>query len=1013
MSVPITIKDPEIKSKEIDSWLRKHRLKKTQINITKATNALRAEKQEDALPAGKDVSYTGSDVPRQIIYGECKVGGTIVFLDSRANNQYIDIVIAIATHEINAVVDMYLDDCRVIFQSGSDGHSASLQKPDGTIIPALNKVFLRVATGADDQTAIGDLIGQNPAKWTEEHKLSGTAHAYVILVWDAYLFGDGIPDISFRVQGKLVYDPRTDSRRYTATAAICAADYITDATRGIGASYDLRIDEDNLIDAGDVCDELVDLQGGGQEYRYTVNGYFNTDETHGRVLERMAAAMGGHITYSNGKWKFWPAKWREPVLDLTEDDLRSSIRMQTLVNRDDIFNAVRGTFVDSTKGFIETDYPVVKNSSYAALDGEVLYENIDFHFVNTKQTCQRLAKLELERIRQGIQLELEVSPRAFEAQVPENITLTLERYGWTAKPFEIVKCDFIRRDVGDGAEIVVALALRETSEAVFNWDYWEETSGDAAPNTNLPSPFSVPVINGLALSSGTSDLYKRGDGTIAPRVKLSWTPLSDYFVSSGGFIEAQFKLSADSDYIDAPRIPGSSSSMYLTDIQDGAHYDIRVRAVNAFGTAGAWISVDDYFVIGKTAPPANVTGFAAIVSEYGIQFSWQPVADLDLKHYEIREGGDWATGLVVGEIKGTLLTLPVREKGLGYNFNIRAVDTSGNYSASVASVSVDIFGPSIASCSSSFNGPNLIIDWPEATLGSWAIDIYDVYYGDNFAGATFLLSTKSSIATVRVDWLGLRTFWIVARDIYGNASDPISVDAIVAAPNPVTTFSPNVVDNNVICRWSEPTISTLPIAKYLIKKGTTYAGAEEIGEILSTFTVIFELLADNYTYWIEAIDTAGNHSLPLGTTVAVNEPPDFQLIAAVTLTNGTTLLNCKEEPEGTIIAPINTTRSWQDHFLISGWSTPQDQIDAGFPIYIQPTREYGRWEKIHDLGTTVNNVLIHLVYTRTDIVTSVTVTKKIAYSTDGVSWTEEEDVAAVLALAVRYIRIRIDFGTVP
>lgn len=1013
MSVPITIREPEITSKEIDSWLRNQRLKKTQINITKATNALRAEKQEEALPAGRDVSYTGSDTPREIVYGEVKKGGTILFLDSRGNNQYIDVVVALATHEINAVTELWLDDCKVIFQSGTDGHSASFQKPDGTIIPALNKVFMRVGTGADDQLAMGDLIGQNPTKWTNAHTLSGVAYIYVIFVWDAFLFGDGIPDISVRMQGKLVYDPRTATERYTATAAVCIADYLTNSRFGVGVSYDDRIDEDNLIDASDVCDELVDLQGGGQEYRYTINGYFNTDEAHGRVLERMAAAMGGHITYSNGKWKFWPAKWRTPVLNLTEDDLRSSIRMQTLVSRDDIFNAVRGTFVSMAQDFIETDYPVVKNSSYAALDGEVLYENIDFHFVNTAATCQRLAKLEIERIRQGIQIEIEVAPRAFEAQVPENVTLTLERYGWDEKAFEVVHADFILKGTNNGQEIVVALSLRETAEGVFNWDYWEETVGDVAPNTNLPSPFSVPEINGLVLSSGTADLYKRGDGTIAPRIKVSWNAFNDFFVSSGGYVEAQFKPSADSIWLDAPRVPGASTSMYLTDVRDGVLYDVRLRSINSFESGSAWVTISNYFVIGKTAAPANVTGFAATVTEYGIQFNWQPVADLDIKHYEIREGGDWATGVVIGEIKGTTISLPIRIKGLGYNFTIKSVDTSGNYSASAASVSVDILGPTIDSCSFSFSGGNLVLDWAEATLGSWAINIYDVYYGNVYATATFLLSTKSSIASVLANWSGIRRFWVVARDIYGNTSEPIYVDALVNAPNAVTVFSASVVDNNVICRWTEPATTTLPIAKYLLKKGATYAGAETIGEILSTFTVLFELLAGNYTYWIEAIDTAGNHGAPLGTTVAVNEPPDFQLIASVAMENGTGFLNCKEEPVGTIIGPINITRTWEDHFLISGWTTPQDQIDDGFPIYIQPTRDYGRWEKTHDLGVTLNNVLIHLIYTREDIVTSVTVTPKIAYSTDGVSYTEEADVSTVLAAAVRYIRIRLDFGTVP
>lgn len=1018
MSVPITQTEPEIKQKEIDSWLKKHKLKKTAINITKATNALRAEKQADALPAGTNVSHTGADVPRQVIYGEVKTGGTIVFLDSRGNNQLIDIVVAIATHEIQGVVALYLDDCQVLFQAGVDGWSASLRKPDGTIIPALNKIFLRVATGADDQFAIGDLIGQNPAKWTWDHKLSGVAHAYIILVWDAYLFGDGLPDISFRVQGKKVYDPRFPAVRYTATAALCIADYLCNSRFGVGVDYAARIDEGSLVDAANVCDELVTLQSGGQEYRYTINGYFSTDESHGNILERMAAAMGGHITYSNGKWKFWPAKWRAPTLVITEDDFRSSIKMQTMVTRNDIFNAVRGTYVSAAKDFIETDYPPVKNSYYRDLDGREIFENIDFHFVTSTPTCQRLAKLELERIRQGIQLELDVSPKMFQAQVPENIAITYERYGWVEKPFEVTKADFVlKQSSGDAQELVVSLNLRETAEGVFTWNYWEETTTDVAPNTTLPSPFGVPNVTGLALESGTAALYRRGDGTVAPRIKVSWTAFNDFFLTSGGTVEIQYKPSSASDWLSEAPVPGSSSVAYISDVQDGIYYDVRARAVNTFHTASDWTTVSSHFVVGKTAPPADVTGFAAVVSEYGIQLAWTNVSDLDLKHYRIIEGSSEGSGTVVFQNLGTRVSLDLRAAGT-HTFWIRAVDTSNNLSLNVASVSIVITAPQIpgGSTTATISGPDVILDWAEAINNTWAIDVYNIYYGDTFETSTLLVNTKATLFQTRVNWQGPRTFWIEPRDIYGNVGAATSVALNIESPGPVIQLVANVVDNNVLLKWNEPTVTGLPIAKYIVGKGDeddAYEDTEVIGDALGTFTVVFELISGRYGYWVEAVDTAGNAGTPTKVIAIVNEPPDFELAADYQAKDGTTLLNVVERPSGRIIGPLNTLRTWRNHFEIPGWTSPQDQIDAGFPYFAQPTREYGRWEKITDLGTTLENVLIHLSFDREDIVAGVDLTYKIAYSEDDVSYVEEENVFAVLATSVRYIRIRMDFGTVP
>ena len=999
---------------DVSNYLKKKKLKKTVANITQATNAVRAQKRAELLPKGRDISGVSADAARLVIYGECVVGGVITFIDSRGNNQYLDLIVSIAAHKIDSVQKLILDnEYEVVFNTGSDGWAKTIRnRVSGEVVTAVDDfIFMRVATGADDQSAILDLAALNP-KWSADHKQSGVAHAYIILVWNAEIFGDGLPEISFQVRGKEVYDPRVPENRYTATASLCIADYLTNTRYGMGIPYS-RIDETSLIAAANVDDELVDLQGGGQEYRYTINGYFEMGgQTHVAVLERMCAAMGGSINYANGKWTFWPAKWRTPVIDITEDDLRGPIKMQTMVSRDAIFNCVKGKFISSAQRYIETDYPAVKNSTYMSLDGEEITQYLDFPFVITAATCQRLAKLELERNRQGIQIEIVVSLKVYQVLTNENITITLSRYGWVAKPFEVVACDFILSETNDSPEVLVQLSLRETAEGVFTWNYWEETTVDVAPNTNLPSPFSSPTISGLALESGTTVLYIRGDGTIAPRIKVSWSALTDFFLTSGGKIEIQFKKSEDSLWIDSNTIPGSSTTTYVTDVQDGVYYDVRARAVNAFGYPSEWAEVVNHFVVGKTAPPSDVTGFDSRISDYGISLAWNKVGDLDLKEYEIREGSSWDSADIISRVKSTSINLNIRAAGT-YTFLIKAIDTSENYSTNADSEVVTIIPPTVSSASFSIQGTDVSIDWAEAILGSWAIDTYDIYYGDVFATSTFLLSTKATAAKFTVSWLGNRRFWIVAHDIYGNTSTEISLDVTVSGPNPVINFIASVIDNNVLAKWFEPTASTLPIVKYVIKKGAVYGSAETIGEVFGTFTVLFELLSGTYTYWIEAVDSAGNHGSPLGTTVNVNEPPDFQLIATVTLEDGDTLTNCREDPSGIILGPINTDITWEDHFAVQGWSTPQDQITAGFPIFIQPTKDYARWEKIHDLGVEVNNVLIHLVYTRSDISGTGPFTPKIAYSEDNVTYTEESNVAAVLAPAVRYIRIRMDFGTVP
>lgn len=1013
MTVPYKLPEIKVKRSEIDKWLKERKLSRTKVTVTRATNALRAEKRRDALPLGRDVSFVGADNPRLVVYGRARIGGTVVFMDVRASNRYIDMVVTWTTHDIEALDEMYLDEALVVFGDSPDPRWAIwFTLPDGsTVSQAYRKAFVGPFGGTDNQVAQADLVANNPSKWTSEHRLRGVSGAYILLVWDSFVYGDGIPEMSFVIRGKKVYDPRSETTYYTDNAALCAADYLMNTRYGVGVPAS-KIDMDSLADAADICDETVSINGGAAtEKRYTVNGAFTTDESHGRVLERMAAAMGGQITFSNGLWKFWPAVWRTPALEITDNDLRSSVNMQTLASRDDIFNAVRGTHVSRARGYIETDYPSVINTNYANTDGETIYENIDFHFVTSSATCQRLAKLELERMRQGIQVEIIVSLKAFSAQTPENVYLTLERQGWVNKPFEVVKADFIMNRGGDSPEILVALSLRETASGVFDWNYGEQTVGDLAPNTNLPSPFSISLPSNVALASGTAELYIRGDGTVAPRIKVTWDEFADFFVTSGGQIEIQKKPSIDSNWVHEALVNGASTIYYIPDVKDGIYYDVRVRSINAFGGQSDWVTILNHFVVGKTAPPSDVTGFTVLQTEYGLQLNWTSVEDIDLSYYEIREGASWDAGTLVTQIDSTRLVLDLRAAST-YNFFIKSVDTSENYSVNATSAVSVVSAHTIPSASYSIVGPNLVLDWDEAIGGSWAISDYLVTFGNTFNTSTLVASTKASAYTLTVDWLGARRFWIQPRDVFGNLGTPFNVDVTVAAPNMPSNLRPEVIDNNVLLRWSTPSPSTLPVVKYVVRKGDTYAYAETIGDDFATFAAIFELLSGTFTYWVEAVDSAGNSGPAANTSAIVNEPPDFELISDQVLSGGQEI-NVVESPAGTVVGPFDNTQTWEEHFLNNSWDSPQDQIDAGYLYFLQPEATYGRWEKTIDLGTTLNNILLHLSYTRTDILGSQTVTPKIAYSTDNVNWTEVADVFSLLATSVRYARVRIDLGTVP
>src|SRR3990172_2759822 len=186
---------------------------------------------------------------RRIVYGQAKIGGPILFIHSTNNNADLHLIVALASHEVAEIGEIYFNDELVPVAS------------DGTVTGRYaGKAFVYKHLGAAGQAADTNLTAAAPDKWTVDHKLSGIAYIYVKLVFDQDLFGaTGIPNISAIVKGRKIYDPRTVSTVWSDNPALILSDYLTDAKFGLAAVYVGEIDETALIAAANACDEYVTL----------------------------------------------------------------------------------------------------------------------------------------------------------------------------------------------------------------------------------------------------------------------------------------------------------------------------------------------------------------------------------------------------------------------------------------------------------------------------------------------------------------------------------------------------------------------------------------------------------------------------------------------------------------------------------------------------------------------------------------------------------------------------------
>lgn len=508
--------------------------------ITVATNAV-VSALTPTPPSPKQsllVNSRDAAAPQEIVYGTVRKGGPITYLETVNGGSVLYQIIAIAAHEVDAIEAIYINDEVATLSNDSFGPNNRGREGAGWVLndnwtddPGEHEI--RIFYHLGNQTSITDtfanssvesldsvffdtgdtdLDSQNFGGTGQPTKASfvgnGIAYIFVRYSYASGVFRNGIPTITARVRGKKVFNPVTTGTSYSSNAARCIRDYLTSAY-GLN---DPEIDDTVLSAATNTCDEDVDLKVPDgdppqTEKRYTLNGVVRADQSYGDVLQQMMASCGGTLFWGGGKWKLVVGEYNAPTKTLTLDDLRSEISLQTRVNLRDQFNKVQGTFVDQDNRYIVADYPPYPapadypTSTFLVEDDGVEQPlNLDLPFTTSAATAQRLAKMTLFRGREQMTFSADFGLNAFDVEVGEIVALTIDRYGWTEKEFEVVGWRFGAND--EAGDLRVTLALRETSEAAFDWD--AEESEITSNNTGLETP---------RLSASTIDL----DGSTVSR----------------------------------------------------------------------------------------------------------------------------------------------------------------------------------------------------------------------------------------------------------------------------------------------------------------------------------------------------------------------------------------------------------------------------------------------------------------------------------------------------------------
>lgn len=674
----------------------------TTLALTSAAAALAPKPKLPSAPnASQTVTLRQSNVSRKLVYGNTRVGGNTVFIETTNDDQYLHLVIVMAAHEIQSFDTIYLDD-EALTLSGADVVNPS---------KFASKVKVYPVTVGSQANIPASLISET--SWTSSHRLEGQAYLYVRLEFDADVFTK-IPNISAEVSGRKVYDTTSSSTIHSSNPAMIIRDYLLDDNYGLGATS-AELNEATFITAARICDETVSLGEFSSEKRYELDGVVDTANTPRGNIEQLLTSLNGSLFYSNGSWSLRAGAYSTPSVTLDEDDLAGGIVIATAVSGRDSFNAIKGQFISPSTSYQATDFPEITSSTFESEDGtERRYINLDLPFTSSSSRAQRIAKQILYKNRQKVSINASFKLSAFKFEVGDTVRITNSRMGFNEKVFEVVswRLNF------SANEVSVDCNLAETNAAVYAWDYTEETAFQQ-DNTTLPSGLNPPSPTNLAL---TSTAVVNDDGITIPAITATWDVVNAGFVQ---YYEIQYKrlggeedfgsitvshtdtedfgsvattatstedygltsetiLSPDNQY---QSVVGTTNSFTIIPVLNNYDYNVRVRSINAFGARSDFVS-STLASAGDTTPPSVPSGFSIVALYKSFEISWVNPPDQDLDYIEIWENN--SDNLSTANLIGTSASTNFLRANIANNtqryYWIRAVDLSLNKSDYTSSV---------------------------------------------------------------------------------------------------------------------------------------------------------------------------------------------------------------------------------------------------------------------------------------------------------------------------------------
>jgi len=608
----------------------------------------------------RTVTYSDADAPWQVVYGTATVGGRIVAqLTSGERDEFQHLVVVWADHECDAITDIklggksvgalggsgYLTEGKwfqfrsnlpaamvtlngsasgtlplppdevlmVSFTTSSEGGvteetlTGSQVSVSGSTVTVLapnvaawagrtvqvsyrsgayfSRLRIKNYLGAPGQVADPTLIAECPGQWSSTDVLAGKCYSIIRYDLNEPEFQGGPLQPTATLRGKKVLKHRTGTTGWSENPADCIADFLM-------AEYGKAQPSGALIwssfDAtANVCDE-TSYTGGAA--RFTCNGAFTTDADPDETLTALCQSMGGFATFT-GAWHLQAAAYTAPVMDLTDADNAGAVQVLPTPEGQEMFNGMRGQFYDPERFGQRTDYTPYRNAAFVSDDGGEEWGPLNLPFTVANWRCTNLARIQVERSR-AMQVLYPAKMRALRLRVGQRVRLSCTVLNMDAAVFRVV-----RKEFRIGGPVLLTLA----QDGASMYDEADAPAALTSPTAPSLDPWVVPPVLGLAVVSSDAVALRDGDGTVISRARVTWSASTNPYVLTGGALQIEYRLAADTQWTRGPDVTPSAEAVHLLGLLDGRGYVLRARWRNGLGATSDWAPYAFRTVVPSTA----------------------------------------------------------------------------------------------------------------------------------------------------------------------------------------------------------------------------------------------------------------------------------------------------------------------------------------------------------------------------------------------------------------------------